>query len=78
MKGSELIRAVGEALYGAHWQSPLARDLQVSDRTVRFWTAGERAVPDTILPILIELLRNRGAELTTTTALVERYMNRDD
>lgn len=78
MKGGELIRSVGEALYGAHWQSPLARDLNVSDRTVRFWTAGERALPDTILPLLMELLRNRGAEVTMTTALVERYMNRDE
>ena len=36
-----LIARVGEALYGERWQTPLARDLDVADRTVRRWAAGE-------------------------------------
>lgn len=36
-----LLREAGEALYGPRWQSDLARDLGVSDRTVRRWVAGQ-------------------------------------
>ena len=37
----KLLTAVGVALYGPRWQSDLARDLGVSDRTVRRWVSGE-------------------------------------
>lgn len=34
-----LLHRIGEALYGSRWQSELARDLDVSDRTMRRWVA---------------------------------------
>lgn len=34
------IAAIGEFLHGKEWQSPLARDLQVNNRTMRYWLAG--------------------------------------
>lgn len=37
----ELLCAVGEALYGPRWQTELARELEVSDRTIRRWLAGD-------------------------------------
>lgn len=37
---SRLLIETGEALYGPRWQSDLARDLGVSDRTMRRWVAG--------------------------------------
>jgi len=37
---SRLLQRVGEGLYGSRWQSDMARDLGVSDRTVRRWVAG--------------------------------------
>ncbi|MAO03352.1 MAG: hypothetical protein CL575_09350 [Altererythrobacter sp.] len=77
MEGRDLIRQVGEAMYGAHWQRPLARDLDVSDRLVRFWAAGDRKLPETLPPLLLGLLQERGNDLISTTALVERYINRD-
>lgn len=40
-----LLRDVGEALYGSRWQSELARDLDVSDRTMRRWAAGTDIPP---------------------------------
>lgn len=43
-----LLHSIGNALYGPRWQSELARDLGVSDRTVRRWSAGEHQVPDGI------------------------------
>ncbi len=36
-------------LYGAHrWQTALARELQVNDRTVRRWAAGASEIPQTV------------------------------
>jgi len=37
---SELLRGAGEALYGACWQTELARDLQVSEHVIRQWVSG--------------------------------------
>lgn len=37
---AELLERTGRALYGQQWQSDLARDIGVSDRTVRNWAAG--------------------------------------
>lgn len=42
---SRLLRDVGEALYGPRWQSDLARDLHVADRTMRRWLAGADDMP---------------------------------
>ncbi|HEX3885562.1 MAG TPA: hypothetical protein VHW66_23115 [Stellaceae bacterium] len=39
------IAAAGRALYGERWQTSVARDLHVSDRTVRRWLTGEFAIP---------------------------------
>lgn len=39
---SEWLTRFGQALYGPRWQSDLARDLGVADRTVRAWVAGDR------------------------------------
>ena len=39
------LKTIGEALYGERWQSSLARALEVSDRTMRRWDAGEFNVP---------------------------------
>lgn len=38
---ADLVQAVGVALYGPRWQTELARDLDVSDRTVRRWVSGD-------------------------------------
>jgi len=35
-----------ESIYGDGWQSALARDLAVADRTVRRWVAGDFKIPD--------------------------------
>lgn len=32
------LAAAGRALYGERWQTSLATDLQVADRTMRRWT----------------------------------------
>lgn len=42
------LRSHGEKLYGPRWQTPLARALPVSPRTVRYWLSGERAIREVI------------------------------
>lgn len=58
-----LLRECGKALYGQQWQSALARDLQVADRTVRRWAAGEFGMPPGLCVELRQLLNQRRAEL---------------
>jgi hypothetical protein len=47
-----------EALYGAGWQSKLARDLVRDIRTIRRWKSGESPVPK----VVVEWLEKRQAE----------------
>lgn len=53
----------GLALYGPQWQSALARDLGVSDRTIRRWVAGQFPVPVGVHAELRRLCVERGAQL---------------
>lgn len=66
---SRLLVEAGEALYGPRWQSDLARDLQVSDRTMRRWAACTTDVPAGLYIDLLRLTQERGAKLD---ALAER------
>ena len=52
----------GSLLYGPEWQSPLARDLGVSARLVRFWVAGRCAPPPTLRADLDHLYRRAERE----------------
>ena len=67
---AELLRVVGEALYGRQWQAPLSRDLGVTDRTIRNWAAGlgcPTDLPDRLLPIL----RQRGESVVHLITTLE-------
>lgn len=66
---SRLLVECGEALYGAQWQSALARDLGVADRTVRRWVAGTSEVPPGLYVDLLRVTQERAAALD---ALAER------
>ena len=56
---SKLLRDAGEALYGPRWQSDLARDLHVSDRTVRRWVSGADDLPPGVALDLLRLCEER-------------------
>lgn len=58
-----LLREVGEAMYGNQWQSALARDLKVADRTMRRWAAGDFGMPPNLKEELAELIEQRGQAL---------------
>ena len=60
---SRLLVESGEALYGPLWQSALARDLGVSDRTVRRWVAGTSNVPAGLYTDLLRLTQERAEVL---------------
>lgn len=66
---SRILLECGEALYGPRWQSDLARDLGVADRTVRRWVAGATQVPTGVYVDLLRLVTERAAVLD---ALAER------
>jgi len=66
-----LLETIGQTLHGQQWQSALARDLDVADRTVRRWLAGESAVPPGALKELRELCLKRSAELAELAARIE-------
>lgn len=69
---SKLLRDVGEALYGPRWQTDLARDLDVSDRTMRRWAAGVDAVPPGAMIDLLRLAQERAQRLDDLAAELRR------
>jgi hypothetical protein len=69
---SRLLRETGEALYGPRWQSELARDLDVSDRTIRRWVAGSDDVPEGVYLDLLRLITERADVLDRLEAKLRR------
>lgn len=67
----DLLRECGEALYGQQWQSALARDLQVADRTVRRWAAGEFGMPPGLAEEVLEVLRRRRKQIGNAIGAVK-------
>ena len=60
---SGLLAETGEALFGPQWQSELARELGVADRTVRRWVAGTTEAPRGVYLDLLRLTIERAAVL---------------
>lgn len=65
---SRILVECGEAMYGPQWQSALARDLDVSDRTMRRWIAGTTDVPAGLYVDLLRLTQERAAVLDSLAA----------
>lgn len=75
MTDEDILRIAGEALYGRQWQTPLSRDLGVTDRTVRNWAGGVNRPIDLATRVL-PLLRARAEHLAQVIALAERLQHR--
>jgi len=64
------LAATGRALYGDRWQTALAQDLGVSDRTMRRWLAGEFHIPPAVATelraVLVERLKTIGGMVRYT------------
>ena len=54
----------GEALYGPRFQRELAEALNVNERTMRRWVAGDFDPPEGVKADLLRLLKERRADLT--------------
>ena len=67
-----ILLLAGKALYGERWQSPLARDLGTTDRTLRYWYAGSHPGPSDLADRLAELLRQRGERLQIVISDIEK------
>jgi hypothetical protein len=53
------LAATGRVLYGERWQTALAQDLHVSDRTMRRWLAGDFVIPPAVAAELRAVLCER-------------------
>ena len=62
---NDALSRTGKALYGERWQSALASDLGVSDRTIRRYITGDRSPPPEIYVGLIRLCRERARVFDT-------------
>ena len=71
---ADILRRAGEALYGERWQSPLSRDLVVTDRTIRNWAAGRNECPDDVPEKLLHILRARGESVAKLTSTIEQQV----
>ncbi len=63
MTAGEALALAGEALYGPRWQSDLARDIGVSDRTMRRWVAGTDTPRSGVIADVLGRVRARQAVL---------------
>ena len=69
----DLLRLVGEALYGERWQSPLAGDLGVSDRAVRYWLTAANPCPEDIgTRLLAVVVQKREAMVDLEKTILQR------
>ena len=68
-----LLAGCGRALYGPNqpWQSALARDLGVSDRTVRRWISGDSAMSARARDALLELVTARYVALSLARTAIK-------
>ncbi len=71
MRSIDLLREIGEALYGPRWQSELARNLDVSVRSVQRWVAGV-PLPAGIWLDCLRLVTERAAALDDIIARLQQ------
>ncbi|MDF7681522.1 hypothetical protein PT300_15465 [Enterobacteriaceae bacterium ESL0689] len=69
MNNTEKLIAVGELLYGKNWQSPAARALGISYRTIRNYVSG-KTVPARISSRLLYALRDETEKIQAAADLV--------
>lgn len=58
----DLLPRIGEALWGARWQTDMAAAIGVSNRTIRRWVAGDR-IPSGVWVDLMRLMQERATVL---------------
>lgn len=69
-----ILRDVGEALFGPRWQSDLARELKVTDRTMRRWLASDGDLPR---GVALDLIRACDARILAINSVQDRLIEAD-
>ncbi len=73
---TDAMAQIGRVLYGERWQTSLATDLHIADRTMRRWLAGNSAMPLTVerdlRNLLIERLKRLGGMIGYSVNAAER------
>jgi hypothetical protein len=59
----EELARIGLALYGDQWRTPLARDLGMSERSLRYMASGDRGISVGIARDLLAVVKARRTEL---------------
>ncbi|MBA1485935.1 hypothetical protein G9H14_03695 [Klebsiella pneumoniae] len=77
MNNLEKLRAVGEAVYGDKWQSPLSRALGISDRTVRNFVSG-KSQPENLSNRLLEAMKLEMGKIKAAIDIINRDKLRGD
>jgi hypothetical protein len=74
MTSKDLIRVVGEALWGPRWQSDMAHHLGIGDRTIRRWAAGETQPAEPLWGKLLAAIDERQEQLAQIREKIARYL----
>ena len=68
-----MLRQVGEALFGARWQSDLSREIGISDRTMRRWIADPHEIPEGVWSDISDLMLQHIVALDKLRNEMSRY-----
>ncbi|MDP2618606.1 MAG: hypothetical protein Q8P46_00275 [Hyphomicrobiales bacterium] len=71
---AEELERVGRGLFGDQWQSPLARALDMNERSVRYMLSGERGIHAGIVSDLLAIVEAREAELHEIAKVLRRAL----
>lgn len=72
-----LLQRAGETLYGPRWQSELAREIDVSDRTMRRWVAEPHTISNGVWTDIMMLLDVRSGELEQVADAIRGLLKHD-
>lgn len=70
----DLLRLVGGALYGERWQAPIAVDLGVSDRAVRYWLCSANPCPDDVGMRLLQVIISKREQMLDLEGAVRKRL----
>lgn len=68
----DVLATAGAALFGDEWRRPLAAALDVDPRLVQRWAAGQRDIPLTVAPALLDLLGREASPLEARAQALRR------
>ena len=76
------LEAVGQAIYGTQWVTPMARDLRKltggpADRTAQRWASGANPIPATLRDALCALIEVKIAALKSALKNIDTTQKSD-